>query len=417
MKGWQIGLGLLASIGVGLTPSMETAIGLSALPSPAGAASAAPLPQSPAAAVAPGSFPSFNSQRLDQQLRLYADYLQTVGRPDVLIVGSSRSLQGIDPTVLQQALASQGYPNLKVYNFGINGATARVIDLLLSQILTPDQMPRLLIWADGSRAFNSGRTDITYNSIVASAGYRLLTTGVYPIRPQLEAAFAPPCSEPSLNETAENLPAAPSADAFYAPFYALEGSADRSPAPVEMPPIGEARSDIDLGCPPPALDSIPLESGTRTSIAVDLDRAGFQTVSARFNPATYYRRYPRVAGRYDTNYAPFRLVGEQTAATIAIAQFAQAQRIPLVFVNLPLSQDYLDRVRQRYEQQFRQHIQQLANRQGFIFRDLSQRWRTQNDYFADPSHLNQNGARAVARQLAIDPAIPWQVALPPLSQP
>ncbi|MCU0571115.1 MAG: hypothetical protein MUF49_31690, partial [Oculatellaceae cyanobacterium Prado106] len=43
----------------------------------------------------PYDFPSFNSQRLDQELQLYYRYLQRYGRPDVMIVGSSRSLQGV----------------------------------------------------------------------------------------------------------------------------------------------------------------------------------------------------------------------------------------------------------------------------------------------------------------------------------
>jgi hypothetical protein len=38
------------------------------------------------------SFPSFNSLRLDEQLRQYGVYLAVMGPPDILIVGSSRSL-------------------------------------------------------------------------------------------------------------------------------------------------------------------------------------------------------------------------------------------------------------------------------------------------------------------------------------
>lgn len=52
-------------------------------------------------------FPSFDSEPLDQQLKLYLSYLSTVGKPDILIVGSSRALQGVDPAQMQQVLAKK----------------------------------------------------------------------------------------------------------------------------------------------------------------------------------------------------------------------------------------------------------------------------------------------------------------------
>ena len=45
-------------------------------------------------------YPSFNSQLLDQQLILYSIHLFLSGPPDVLIVGSSRAIQGVDPETL-----------------------------------------------------------------------------------------------------------------------------------------------------------------------------------------------------------------------------------------------------------------------------------------------------------------------------
>lgn len=324
------------------------------------------------------NYPSFNSQRLDQQLRLYADHLATFGVPDILIVGSSRALQGVDPVALRQALTAQGYPEPNVFNFSINGATAQVISLLLRQILTPDQLPQLIVWADGSRAFNSGRADITYNGILASEGYRILETGVRPIqRPQLRGSLTAECLRTSPTDSANCDRSSPSSGLFDLP-------------PI-YPILPEVMSDRPTG---------------------DLDSTGFQPVATRFNPTTYYREFPRVAGQYDSNYIPFELGGEQQAATMAIANFAQAQRIPLIFVNLPLTQDYLDPARRAYENQFRQHMQQLAARAGFIFCDLSQQQELmQNEYFADPSHLNRYGASAVAAQLAADSTIPWTFLL------
>jgi lysophospholipase L1-like esterase len=328
------------------------------------------------------NFPSFNSQRLDQQLKLYANYLSRVGTPDVLIVGSSRSLQGIDPLVLQEALNAQGYAGLNIYNFSINGATAQVIDLVLRRILTPEQLPQLILWGDGSRAFNSGRVDRTYNSIVASEGFKRLEIGDRPI----QSGFRP---------TPERLPA-------FLPELCMDW---QEPSAAIAPSSSVCSALEETASIPDAAASNPLPQPE--VIAPDLNANGFQAVSTQFNPATYYRQFPRVSGRYDSNYVPFQLNGEQTAATVAIARFARAHRVPLVFVNLPLSGEYLDTVRNRYERQFRQHMQQLASREGFLFRDLLNRWPTQHDYYADPSHLNQNGARAVALQLVADPNIPW----------
>jgi hypothetical protein len=431
VKGWYGVLGLLPAIIVGLAEPIEGAISVnvgtwrypfkvSELPTESEkflvaqfrSIDAQPLIIETPAALTPSpngllpAYPSFNSQRLDQQLQIYSEYLSVFGTPDVLIVGSSRSLQGIDPIALQQALAEQGYPGLKIYNFGINGATAKVIDLLLRRILTPEQMPRLLIWADGSRAFNSARTDITYNGIVTSEGYRYLAAGIHPILPQTLSPSTL-CSTPSSSGIEQILPFhdrnSSDSDMLYEPFSAAYVS-NHTPA-------------LDCDSLTPAEDAAisvsPTTIALRPPVGADLTINGFQPLFDRFDPATYYRHHPRVLGRYDANYVPFRLGGEQSAATIAIADFARTQQIPLVFVNLPLTRDYLDGGRRTYEQQFRQHMQQLASQAGFIFSDLSQRWQTQNEYFVDPSHINQAGASAVARQLAIEPAIPWHLSQPP----
>lgn len=324
-------------------------------------------------------FPTFNSGLLDQQLQLYANFLWSHGPPDVMIVGSSRALQGVDPGVLQETLAQQGYPHLQVYNFSINGATAQVVDLMLRRLLAPEQLPRLVIWADGSRAFNSGRTDITYNGIAASEGYRQLAGGDRPI--------------PSLP-----------------PFGIYADDAD--PCLPAMHLVTE--HPLPLPCLPPPVTSgwqapvnRPLVASASRTQVLRLDDQGFNAVAEQYNPNTYYQRFPRVAGRYDSNYATFQLGGVQAEATLNLARYLQNRQIPLMFVNLPLHRDYIDSFRQAREQQFQRYMAQLAAQGGFTFRDLSQQWNTQHRYFADPSHLNAQGARAVAQYLVGDRAIPW----------
>ncbi|NJN86014.1 MAG: hypothetical protein HC881_06480 [Leptolyngbyaceae cyanobacterium SL_7_1] len=100
-----------------------------------------------------------------------------------MVVGSSRALRGVDPAALEASLAELGYTDVDVFNFGINGATAQVVDLIVRRLLTPEQLPRLIVWADGARAFNSGTADITYNGIAASQGYGDLAAGKLPMPP------------------------------------------------------------------------------------------------------------------------------------------------------------------------------------------------------------------------------------------
>jgi lysophospholipase L1-like esterase len=138
---------------------------------------------------------------------------------------------------------------------------------------------------------------------------------------------------------------------------------------------------------------------------IDID--GFLPLSTRFNPATYYQKYSRVAGNSDADYANFSLEGQQFEALKSLAEFTRSQKIPLVFVNLPLTEIHLDPFRREREQQFQQKMLQVSGELGFTYRDLLENWKTENDLFSDPSHLNRYGAYVVSQHLAKDPLIPW----------
>ncbi|NET11380.1 MAG: hypothetical protein F6K16_43195 [Symploca sp. SIO2B6] len=414
-------------------------------------------------------YPSFNSQLLDQQLILYSLHLFLAGTPDVLIVGSSRAIQGVDPETLRRSLVAQGYPALKIYNFSINGATAQVIETLLTQILAEEQLPPLIIWADGVRAFNSGRSDRTYEQIIDSEGFKQLEDGMRPI---LSQPLLP--GPPSVCQD--------SSDRFFSVWSPI-GSGPASPSPkiyTHSYP-GQWISASALGIAPKLSKSFPssssctlqaqsltdhqtpflqrpqhlslqsqtfselshnddgltlvnwASSGTEEQLASTFDSAfsdnarleqfifslpfnleasGFLPNLTEFNPATYYQTYPYVSGEYDANYVPFSLGGIQANATINITQYLKSKGIDLVIVNLPLTQNYLDETRSRYENDFRQYMQQLSANSGFAFLDLNHPELAQNQYFADPSHLNANGARAVASQIAFQSDIPWPSPAP-----
>jgi len=323
---------------------------------------------------------SFSSDLLNEQLELYLSYVATVGPPDVLIVGSSRALQGVDPKQLKQSLAANGRSGLTIFNFAVNGATAQVVDFQLRRLLKPQHLPQMIVWADGVRAFNSGRTDRTFNSIIASEGNQLLAAG---IRPQL------PEDEPSVIPQCYKFPQ-PCRDSFQKatilPIADLGNSGTRN-----LPVTNTALMVIR-----------PI-----SQLADAIDSNGFMPLSTRYNPNTYYRQRPYVSGRFDRDYEDFNLGGKQAQAFNSVITLIKSRKIPLIFVDLPLTDDYLDGTRRSAQQQFRQRMQQLSRQKGFAFRDLSQRWPNRNDYFFDPSHLNQFGAIAVSRLLAADTSITW----------
>ncbi|HEY9673499.1 MAG TPA: hypothetical protein V6D11_18795 [Waterburya sp.] len=358
-------------------------------------------------------FASFGNPIFDEQLLLYLSYIAAVGTPDVLIVGSSRALVGVDPQQLQQALAAQGKGNLKIFNFGVNGATAQLVDFQLRQVLSGEQLPRLILWADGVRAFNSGRPDRTYSTMTASQGYQRLQTGERPKLPQNEPNTVDTCedvppmsmSQPT-SQLAKNFVSSAIAATLGGRWQLAQTSVETASwlAPSSHEPLIFAQLDGT------ALPSrITLAKGITGYSSLAIKSNGFLPLENRFDPNIYYQKNPRVSGRYDADYQPFSLTGQQITALNTVKAFANQQQIPLVFVNLPLTQDYLDSVRRLREQQFQQWMQQQAG-EGLIWIDMGRQWPNRNEYFTDPSHLNRYGAAAVASQLASNPQIPWPQA-------
>ncbi|NET31257.1 MAG: DUF1574 domain-containing protein [Cyanothece sp. SIO1E1] len=371
------------------------------------AISGAPLPN----LLADSPYPTFKSRQLDEKLFLYHQLLTTSGPPDVMVMGSSRALRGIDPVVLQQSLAAIGYDNASIFNFGINGATAQVVDLTIRRILRLDQLPKLIIWADGARAFNSGRVDITYNGILASEGYQKLLAG--DLLPSDQAGLQGEQLD-SINQARNTITDRyqkldQGLDRALGKVSASHGERDRlkdfmRDRLLSLFPAHHARSATLTTRAPSAPTAPGLNPETQSIITAN----GFLPLSVQFNPATYYQKYARVPGDYDSDYAAFQLDGEQAEAMNTLLQFTQTQDIPVVFVNMPLTAAYLDPTRLEYEQLFQRYMLQLAaTQEGFIYRDLGQLWPDQYDYFSDPSHLNRYGAQKVSHRLAQDPIITW----------
>ena len=357
-------------------------------------------------------YPTFKSPQLDEQLARYQHFILTEKRPpDIMIIGSSRALRGIDPGVLETELKARGYGKLKVYNFGVNGATVQIVDLIIRQILPPEQLPKLIILADGVRALNSGRVDRTYETISASEGYQQISQGTFQIQPQIEQ------KQPSIigwQSSWGNL-----AKKFHQGQLNFEGfQTELNQQFVGYSQVYEKRDRLQF-----LLQSIVRGEGFKNQIESPVDEgepfndqslkaseflpSGFLPLSTQFSPEIYYQNHSQVSGYYDGDYKGFELEGKQTTALKNLIEYVDSKNINLVFVNMPLTEDYLDQVRMAYEQKFRDFMQSISQETGITFIDLSGELLHNYNYFSDPSHLNQYGAVAVSQKLVELDQIPW----------
>jgi len=332
---------------------------------------------------------NFNIALFNEKLALLDWQITNKRRsPDVLIFGSSRALRGIEPNILEKALITKGYKGASVFNLGIDGATAKVVNLQLTQILSQPQLPKMIIWADGLRAFNSSRSDLTYDEITASTGYKQLqdtpkNNGITPDAPSPNMATQPPN------------PIAKALDLVFAT------SAKRQEVRTAVVKNFDRHTHL-------LSNSEALIAATMPSTATALDSKGFVAFDVTFDPNTYFQKYPQVPGDYDLDYRNFETSGSQFDAFANVVDFCRRNNIELLMVNMPLHNTYLDAIRLRYETTFNRRMEELALREGFTYLDISQSMPTQAELFSDPSHLNQKGAIAIAQMLAQNPKIPWQ---------
>ena len=334
-------------------------------------------------------FPSFTSQQLNEKLALYDWYVTEQGAPDVLVFGSSRALRGVDPTALTVALSNLGHEDVSVFNFGVNGATAQIADLVIRQLLANYPPPKLILWADGARAFNSSRVDVTFNAIATSEGYQQLISGeLFPDggsdnRPTLNPAQQLNRYYTRIDQELSN--ALGTISSGYIERTRLQKTAQTSPLASTNASAAVNPTETDL-----------------------IDANGFLPLAIQFNPATYYLDHPRVAGAYDGDYKAFQMEGPQVDALRQMLTHTQSQGVTVTFINTPLTKEYLDPARLDVESRFQRYMLQLAAQEpGLLYRDLGQLWPKRYDYFSDPSHLNRFGAYQLSNRLAQDPMIPW----------
>ncbi|MER3432330.1 MAG: DUF1574 domain-containing protein [Leptolyngbya sp. ERB_1_1] len=390
------------AIGSGFTQSGQTLLSAG---SDSTALLASPLKPKATIDTSRSPYPTFNAPQLDEKFILYRQYVAQYGAPDVLVVGSSRAMRGVDPVVLEQTLATQGYPGMRVFNFGVNGATVQVVDLIVRRLLASEKQPKMILFADGLRAFNDGRPDATFAAIESSSGFRKLpeTAAKTNSAPDPTQAFTKPLETIARTNTIVSDRYQTFNDQLLQQAGQLSTVWNQRDKLQNLLKRGLSFSFTPTASSEPDAESTIAQDGQGL---VDIN--GFLPISIRFNPVTYYQKYSRVAGDSDADYANFNLEGAQNQALRSLAQYAKSQEIPLVIVNLPLTENYLDPFRREREQQFQQYLMRMSGELGFTYRDLLENWKNTPDFFSDPSHINRYGAYAVSTHLAKDPLIPWR---------
>lgn len=445
-------------------------------------------------------YPSLGQLQLDRQLRRYLAYLDTVGQPDILIVGGQGAAQGVDPLALQDSLGDRGYGDLKVFNWGISQASAQTVEWLLTELLTPQQLPKLVVWAETSVALNGSRQDTGFAKISASPGQRFLQRGLLPqlaaqekslaqqlgqilsrpierplpagvlsltqspsgVTPQVEAKavavtkqeLKPEVSEaPVASRIAQSasvqghspiraLPLLkPQAFVSTTPVRAAVGETGetsgfrlvnwcrntqgpcqtqdgQSAALVQAAPAWLQQVQADQTArranrgPSPVrrLQNSTVASAPLPSITLPnwpqsqasqrfLQAMGFQSVSQRLG-VTQPSGRPWLRGDQDRNYRNFSLQGEQNRALHRLVKFGQQQEMAIAFVQLPLSQQYLDIERRSREEAFRTYLDVAAQMTPLNLVALPDEGLPWNEaLFARPHHLNRYGAAVLSWQI------------------
>ncbi|MEI6429128.1 MAG: hypothetical protein WCO45_12200 [Pseudanabaena sp. ELA607] len=334
---------------------------------------------------APNNGYNFHIALLNEKLALIDWQITNKRRaPDVLIVGSSRALRGIDPTALERTLAAQGYQGITVFNMGLDGATSRVVEAQITQILTKRQQPRMIIWADGLRAFNSNRNDTTYEELALSPNFKPSRRGN---------------TEAEIRENKRNTrPVSPVVKGLETIFSGYAQRLEVRNALVKsVDYLTRSLSNRER-----------LLAETMPQNQLSVDSKGFVAFDVQLEPNTYFQKYPKVSGDYDLDYRNFEPTGVQFDALLNVAAFCRAANIDLVILNMPLHETYLDSIRIRHEETFNKRMEELAKQESFIYLDVSKLVVQQPRLFSDPSHLNKFGAGAIAEYLAKLPQIPWR---------
>jgi hypothetical protein len=179
---------------------------------------------------------------------------------------------------LEKELRNKGFKDISAFNLGLDGATAKVVNLQITQILPRPQLPRMIVWADGLRAFNSSRSDITYDEITASSGYKQL-------QQTLKEQGINPDPLVTNKESTKNS-SSPIAQAFTNIFATTNNRQD-----VRNSLVKSFDRNTHL-----LSNSEAIIAATTPATAATLDKQGFVAFDVVFDPKTYFQKYPKFLG-------------------------------------------------------------------------------------------------------------------------
>ena len=192
---------------------------------------------------------------------------------------------------------------------------------MVRQLLANYPLPKVIIWADGARAFNSSRVDVTFNAIATSEGYQQLISGE--LFPDTNAQVAGPALNPAQQLTRFYTRTDQQLSAGLGRFSSAHRERTRLQKVTEASLTNPNSSSKSAAVNPTETDLI--------------DADGFLPLAIQFNPATYYLDHPRVAGAYDGDYKAFQMDGPQVDALKQMLAHTHSEIFSVVFVNSPLT--------------------------------------------------------------------------------
>ena len=199
--------------------------------------------------------------------------------------------------------------------------------MIVRRILTPEQLPKLIIFADGVRALNSGRVDRTFDIIASSEGYKQVDDGTLIIGNSR--------SDISVNYS----------------FNKYQQILKNLNKKIEKISLTYQQRDylkkliISIINNPKSWDFLHSQENQNLmteDILKQFQTNGFLPISIKFKPENYYQNYAKVSGDYDADYAEFQLIGIQTTALKNLLRYTQSIGVNFVFVNMPLTKVYLE---------------------------------------------------------------------------
>ena len=284
------------------------------------------------------------------------------GTPDVLIVGSSRARRGVLAPALAQGLKQEGLTTT-VKNFGLAGAQAEEIELVLRRAEEATQHPKLMVWSISAR-------DLVVNQ--EHPNYKVQ----YLWRPADWWT-----ARRSVGHFADTyLPDALRNEAARDSLLVRDRFAFRSL--LEEPSTFD-REHIAAIFSPPATRGGPMQ-GELPGVFLKSGRDRSRTVSRE--------RVKRYLG--DAHRDPEWPRNYQADHLEAAMRRARETGIPLLLVELPVPQILLDAMPAHAQEKFLDYVAELSKRYAVPFvpvSDLGAKFK--NEDFSEQSHLNYRGAQ------------------------